>query len=335
LNGAGRENPKRTYLLTTLATLNNPAIEELYAQSTRGSLIGAKRVRISYRVFPSAGPEAGAVVISSGRTESTAIYKELIYDLHTQGYSVYIHDHRGQGESGRLAEGTRGHVDAFDDYIEDLHRFVRDVVKPATHKRTYLLAHSMGGGIATRYVEKYSEGITAMALVTPMHGVPALVKRVVDLGPALCTASQLRLTEALLSPTGFGTTKDGWKPETMTESDVTQSQERYDRKVDAQDDRTHIGGVTHGWFREACRATELARAEAANIKVPVLILQGGLDTAVSNRAQREFCNNVNAAGKVRCEGFALPQAKHAIFIEKDELRTPALTRILEFFADHA
>ncbi len=56
-------------------------------------------VKIKYRIFERADEKA-AIVISSGRTECMFKYEETIYDLYEEGYSVYIHDHRGQGFSG-------------------------------------------------------------------------------------------------------------------------------------------------------------------------------------------------------------------------------------------
>src|ERR1051325_4151869 len=49
---------------------------------------------VAYRKFlVPTSQERGAIVISSGRTESMLIYRELIGDLTARGYSVYIHDH--------------------------------------------------------------------------------------------------------------------------------------------------------------------------------------------------------------------------------------------------
>jgi lysophospholipase len=57
------------------------------------------------------------IVISSGRVECAAKYAELIYDLHQNGHSVFIHDHRGQGLSTRLKENPQlGYIN---DFISD------------------------------------------------------------------------------------------------------------------------------------------------------------------------------------------------------------------------
>ncbi|HEV8689846.1 MAG TPA: alpha/beta fold hydrolase, partial [Ideonella sp.] len=111
-------------------------------------------------------------MISNGRTETYLKYKELAFDLARARYSVYIHDHRGQGMSPRLFTDAdahdKGHVERFDDYVEDLHAFVGQVVRPEQPGRLFLLAHSMGGGIAARYLQKYPDTFTAAALSSPM-----------------------------------------------------------------------------------------------------------------------------------------------------------------------
>ena len=104
-------------------------------------------------------PEASAsVVISSGRIESLVKYKELVYELYQNGYSVFIHDHRGQGMSGRLALNLQiGYVSDFDDYLQDLNIFVEQVVKPNSVAQLKLLCHSMGSAIGALYCLAHPE----------------------------------------------------------------------------------------------------------------------------------------------------------------------------------
>lgn len=112
---------------------------------TKGNFRADDGINISYMAFEVEN-EKGAIVISSGRTESYIKYQELVYELTRQGYSVYLHDHRGQGYSDRLLKDDlhKGHVDEFNDYVNDLDTFVRKVVLLKSHKKMFLLAHSMG-----------------------------------------------------------------------------------------------------------------------------------------------------------------------------------------------
>ena len=70
--------------------------------------------------------------------------------------------------------------------------------------------------------------------------------------------------------------------------------------------------------------------------IPVLVLQAEKDTAVTSRGQEEFCKNLKAGGKNQCEGgipVIIRGAYHELFIEKDEYRIPALTKILDFITE--
>jgi len=129
-------------------------------------------LKIRGMAFLQPSPET-AIVISSGQSESFLKYKEFVHDLYLQGYSVFIADHRGQGLSDRvLADETKrqmGHVRDFQDYVSDLRKFYTDFVRPTAHKKHVLLGHSMGGCIASLYLEKHYLDFDAAVLSSPMH----------------------------------------------------------------------------------------------------------------------------------------------------------------------
>ena len=124
-------------------------------------------LKIAYKYFPVKNSKA-TIVIASGRTEGMVKYPELIYDLNNNGYSVYIYDHRGQGFSGRITTDLRlGYVKDFFDYVKDLKYFVKNIVKH--DKKLFLLAHSMGGQVASLYAQRYTNDFDALVLSSPMH----------------------------------------------------------------------------------------------------------------------------------------------------------------------
>ena len=106
------------------------------------------KVLIHYRMYilPQES-EVGAIIIVPGFTESLVLYQEVIFDLLNSGYSVFIHDHRGQGFSSRIIEpeetqmtlrhgtsenrdevkNTYGFIDNFDFLVQDLATFVQIV----------------------------------------------------------------------------------------------------------------------------------------------------------------------------------------------------------------
>ena len=74
-------------------------IEDFYTQGDEGYFTGQAGIPVYYKLFSQPDPGSPAILISSGRTEAAIKYKEVIFDLYNNGYSVYIHDHRGQGHS--------------------------------------------------------------------------------------------------------------------------------------------------------------------------------------------------------------------------------------------
>jgi len=339
-----------TYKLFTELDLKSTETEleinQNWERRIEGEFLGVDEISIKYVSILNEN-EKGAIVISSGRTESYIKYKEFIYDLGKQGYSVYIHDHRGQGFSGRMTKNPEmGHVWDFDDYIEDLKTFYTRVVTQRQHKKTFLLAHSMGGAIAALYIERYPNDFEAAALSSPMLEPSTKIfysdKLVCDL---VGITSRIR---------NFFIWAFGWEPRYVgvkdapyrnipfqnekgeKEHELTQSQIRYKifRDLYEAHPTVKLGKATNHWVAYACDAAKEARDNADKITIPVLVLQASQDTSVTAKGQNEFCKNLKAGGKNECDGghpYVIEGAFHELFIETDKYRKPALTRIFDFF----
>lgn len=155
-----------------LVSVYATAIQPFWQNSVQqGMFAGVGNVDIAYAYV--LHPQAlGAVVISSGRIESLIKYKELVYDFYQNGYSVFIHDHRGQGLSGRMLDNPQiGYVASFSDYVADFKQFVDEVVIKKTHHKPELLCHSMGGAIGALMVLRFPEMFEKVAFSAPMFGI--------------------------------------------------------------------------------------------------------------------------------------------------------------------
>ncbi|SCC36719.1 lysophospholipase [Kosakonia oryziphila] len=273
------------------------------------------------------------IVVCPGRIESYVKYAELAYDLFYLGYDVLIIDHRGQGRSGRmLADTHRGHVVNFSDYVNDLAAFWQQEVADGPWRKRYILAHSMGGAIATLFLQRYPHACDAIALCAPMFGIiirlPEWMVR-----PLLDWAeSYPRLRENYAIGTG------SWCALPFAINVLTHSRERYRRNLRfyADEPTLRVGGPTWHWVREGILAGEHALAGAANDDTPTLIIQAEEEHVVDNRMQQRFCE-IRAAAGHPCEGekpFVIPGAYHEILFEKDAMRSVALNAIVEFFDRH-
>jgi alpha-beta hydrolase superfamily lysophospholipase len=78
-------------------------------------------------------------------------------------------------------------VDAFDDYILDLHSFVADVRQREPNRPIFLFGHSMGGAIATLYAETRDPDLAGLVLSAPAlrHHVGDVDHAFLDLTSAL------------------------------------------------------------------------------------------------------------------------------------------------------
>ena len=152
------------------------------------------------------------------------------------------------------------------------------------------------------------------------------------------------VAEAAHSKDGGGASGTEGAASADAPNDLTHSALRFARHWQARNDarcegadcgspHAKVGGVSYRWFNQSCFASEQARGKAAaNIAVPVLLLQGENDTVVKPSAQQEFCRNVNDAnGPGYCVGRTVKQALHSILIEADAYRGLALQRVLGFF----
>ncbi len=318
-------------------------------------------VKIHHRMFEHRNETRGGVLVVPGFTEGLTIYQETIHDLVANGWSVYIHDHRGQGFSTRLLDdaedASKGHMDQFDRLVDDLDTFVAQVqaARAGNPRPLVALAHSMGGAVLSLHLARRAAAtpVAAAALVTPMHepvvatGIGAKLDGVIE---RWCDRWAVRLPVQLpwlssqrvqgqdfdLARAAFEALPD------RSANDLSHSAPRMTRRWAARAatcDGPHCGhrdakveGPTLRWVSQACSGARESRGPgAAAIRVPVLLINGGEDTVVEAAPQLEFCAQVQRGGVGRCDAVMLPTARHSLLSETDDRRRPALAKILSFY----
>jgi len=264
------------------------------------------------------------LVISPGRTEPAIKYAELIYDLKDSGFNIFILDHQGQGESGRqLKDPHKGHVIYFSQYVRDFGQFIEEIVTPHSRKETYLIAHSMGGAIATHFMSKNPEFFTKAVLSAPMFEL--------DTSPYSESVARLFSEFLVLTKRGskYAPDRGPYLPEedTFEKNDVTQSLPRFwaNKFLFTRYPYLALGGPTARWVNQNLKATKNITSLAPKIKTPLLLLQAGKDQVVKPTRQNSFCQRGD------CELLTYPDSFHEILMEKDSIRDEALRDIRLFF----
>ena len=318
---------ENNYKITTEKDLTNSSyvakIDSFYNSGTDGFLDGKNNIKIYYKYFLQASQETekGAILISDGRTEAVVKYKEMIFDLYQNGYSVYIHDHRGQGFSGRMvSDSDMGFVDNFQNYIDDMKQFYNSILLPNNHKKRFLLAHSMGGAIGMLYLEQHTKDFDAAAFSSPM------------LGLSFPTCALIGILAGDEPKYAMGNTdyENGIEP--FAENTLTNCEIRYNRmlKVFEEYPKARLGGATYQWVYKSCKAFDIIFDNYTKIETPLILFSGEEEAIVDPTAHKKLINDLIDKGN-NAKGYLVNGAKHELFISRDKNRIPVINKVLSFY----
>lgn len=151
--------------------------EEWWNEHVAYSKLNRQRLDISTAVFRHPRPKA-IVVLITGWSETYLKYSELIRSVYERGFSVFTYDHQSQGLSGRwLAEQQSTWIHSFDDYVDDFVYCVSTMASTeAPNLPLYVIAHSMGGLIASIAMARLPGLVTRCVLTSPMFRSKAGLK---------------------------------------------------------------------------------------------------------------------------------------------------------------
>ena len=266
-----------------------PAVRRVEAH-LRGAERKSRAPLIFRRAWLPENPWAALLVVH-GYAEHSGRYEELASWLAERGIAVHAYDQRGHG----LSEGTRCHVDAFDEYLDDLDRVLAAVREAHRDLPCALLGHSMGGLVVCAYLADRRPSIQAAAT-----SGPALM-----LGPGVSKGrvAAARFVRRLLPrlAMGSGLDLDG----------LSRDPEVVRRYVE---DPLVVRTMTAALAAEILTTIPLVAARAVEVQVPVLMLHGEDDPLCPCEGSRAF------HGGLRVPGSAFksyPGLRHEIFNEPE------------------
>lgn len=273
----------------------------------------------------------GAVLLLNGRSEFIEKHLETIAELQARRFAVWTLDWRGQGASSRhTPDPLAQHIQAFDDYLDDLSLLIDRHIQPTLAGRPLvMLGYSMGGHIGARALAQRPGLFARAILCNPMIDV---LRR----GRAPGRAVRLLVRLACLVPAqrtryapGPARTPDPDRP--FSANPLTACPERFAQGLALVRDHPDlaVGGVTWGWLHAAFTSIAFLRRPAtlACIDAPVLVALSAADTVVDNRATRRFAAALPHATLLEVSG-----ARHELLRELDHHRASLWAAVDEFLA---
>ena len=131
-----------------------------------------------------AGDDARTVIVLHGYLDHSASFVTLGDALAARGHRVLAPDFRGHGRSGWAPEGAYYH---FPDYVADLAGVLAHLAPAERVTRWSLVAHSMGGTVATILAGVFPERVRALVLLEgsgpsamPVEAVPMRYRRWIE-----------------------------------------------------------------------------------------------------------------------------------------------------------
>lgn len=304
-------------------TMSSKVIPFISSFEESGYINGENNIKIYYRKYILDNPK-GNIVISHGFTECIEKYSELIYYFLNEGFSVFIHEHRGHGRSGVL-----GQIDSSQVSIEDYHYYILDfksfldniVVPNSKNQNLILFAHSMGGGIAARFLEEYNDYFSKAILSSPMLEINTGSTH------AFIAKSLTRLMVKKKKSGNYVLGQGPYIDSYQYETAGTTCKARYDYFYHIQSNNNELqrGGASYHWLAESFKLSKDAVNAAAEIKIPLLLFQAEHDDFVKPSGQNIFAGKLSNCTLIKVAG-----SKHDIFREKDEILIPYMEKIISF-----
>ena len=306
------------------AAMNGGLLPRLQEYQTDRTVPGKGGVPLFCSLFRTDHP-IGTVLVLHGFTENAFKYSELIWSLLMNRFDVIAYDQRGHGRSWRapgIPDPSVTHVDRFEDYVDDLeiicNTFRNDFPKPWR-----IFAHSMGGAVASLFLEKNPSVFSAAVLCAPMiapytMGLPSFLTSA--MARVLCWAGQEKKNPFFMKPYSG--------PEDFQKSCATDPARFawYDGvKASREEFRNSVPSCR--WILESVQVTKkiLRPGGPESIICPVLLSSAEKDFSVLPKPQAEFIGRVPRGRHLFVQG-----ARHEIFRSSNEVFFPWWHKNLEF-----
>ncbi len=256
--------------------------------------------------FSVAAPRAAAVILH-GYSEHGGRYQEVIALLAKHKIAVLTFDLRGHGK----ADGPRGYVGDFSQYIEDLEAAISQLRSRSTAP-LFIIAHSNGALIALRYL--CDPRIPKAPARAAIFSAPFLELEIpVPRATRVFAKIASKLIPSLTVPTKL-------RVDLLTQDPAQQNRRRTDALCHEV--------VSAQWFDAAIRAQKYVHTMIHHLSLPTLWLVPDADQIAKPQTSIALCQRIPAPTQLR----VLSGMRHEVFHELD--RALAFTHVSTFIDEH-
>lgn len=297
-----------------------PAIAQFWSTMHKGYMHVPDVALNCFYAFAQPTDAKYAVFLCQGRIESAHKYQELLWELYQNGFAVFTLDHLGQGESDRLLDNPHiGYINSFDDYVTAVELFFAKFITPKYANKVIVLGHSMGGAIASLFLQNNPNTCLGAFLSAPMFAIHT------DGKPIFVVKLIARVMATLGLNKRYALGQSDYDPVSFADNELTHSEIRYNlfRSLYTNRPELQLGGVSYGWLNAALEAMDnIARRP---LTLPVTIVSASADTIVDSDAH-ERIKAIWPQAKVT----SIAGAKHELLNESDVYRTQTLNAFYAF-----
>ncbi len=214
------------------------------------------------------------LIINHGFAEHLDRYDHVAEYFNKRNISVFRYDLRGHGRT----KTSKGDIEAFSDYIEDLDLLVEGIKREFPDQALFMLGHSMGG------------------LITCIYGITKQDKLAGQLfsGPAVIRANEAKGYKGSLLKLVAK-----FSPEMRIKNSLTSDICTVDSVVkDYMEDPLILKDATARFMKEfQIEATDFVKANIKNYKYPCFIAHGEKDNIIAKEASIYLYNSISSQSK--------------------------------------
>ena len=276
------------------------------------------------------------ILILHGFTEFTKKFDELTYYFLTQGYNVVRYDQRGHGFSSRNLTNPKDnnlskvHIEDFQTYVDDANLVYQHILLPiSAEKPIFLFAHSMGGCVASLFIEENPNYFDGAILNAPMIGI--------NLGgvPKWVISTIVKTAIGFNKGASFAFDHGDYNQNKRVDKkkNPTKSTARYQYETSLRDNNPYYqsNGATFSWVQAALDGTNniFKQKKIKSVNIPIVIFQAENDNLVSAKSQDKF-----ARWTPNTKIIFFPETEHVIFNSQNKILNGYYFEIFNFLDEN-